>query len=372
MVSPHTGYGMKELKIRDTESGQRLDKFLRRYFPGAGSGFLYRMLRKKNIVLNGKKAEGKELLHAGDRIRVFFSDETFERFTMPPQVRTAEAQHKQQNKASADGKHPVQALAASAVVYENRDILVLSKPAGMLSQTDVTGVPSVNEHLLAYLRRKENWTAEQERLYRPGVLNRLDRNTSGLMLAAKNLHAAQVLSEAIRTRAVRKEYLALVRGKVKHAENADGWLVRKKGERQVQIVQEKTDGAAQISTNWKPLRFYPEKNGPGATLLLVELITGKTHQIRAHLSSAGHPLAGDMKYGDMVWNRYLFDSTGLSRQFLHAWRLTFPAEFTGLPKLSGKRFSAPLPAELEKVVQMLSNGDLEKGAEDRANKRADA
>ena len=154
---------MREIRIGEAEAGQRMDKFLFRCLPGAGKSFLYKMMRKKNIVLNGKKATGSELLKAGDALKIFFSEETLEKFSAEP----------------AETKH---VLDRRLIVYEDEQMIAVNKPAGMLSQKAVPSDVSLNEYLTGYLCREKDTLAAAGR-FRPGVCNRLDRNTSGLVLA---------------------------------------------------------------------------------------------------------------------------------------------------------------------------------------------
>ena len=321
---------MREITISGKEAGQRLDKFLFRYLPGAGKSFLYKQLRKKNIVLNRKKAEGKELLQQGDHVAIYFSEETLEKF--------------QGLQKESSGP----ALDPSAVLYEDEDVLVINKPAGMLSQKAAEQDVSLVEYLRGYLLRSGACREEDFLLYRPGVCNRLDRNTSGLVLCGKNLQAAQQLTALIRDRAVGKYYLALVKGEVKASFRISGWLRKDTAANRVTVSREPAEGAARIETACRPLA-----EGEGCTLLEVELITGRTHQIRAQLAALGHPLAGDPAYGDPGWNKVCRASYGLRRQFLHAARMEFPAG-SGVPEgCAGRSFRAPLPEDLQHVIRKI-------------------
>jgi 23S rRNA pseudouridine955/2504/2580 synthase len=321
---------MKELTIRQTEAGQRLDKFLSRCLPGAGQGFLYKMLRKKNIVLNDHKAGGRELLAAGDRVKLYFSDETFAKFAKVAQE-----------------EGPI--LEKGYVLYEDDQLILVNKPAGMLSQKARPSDISLTELLTAYLNRQGVASHQGVRVFQPGICNRLDRNTSGIVLAGKNLAVTRELSRMLSDRSLQKYYLCLVRGRLQEEGHIFGYLTKNPATNRVRILKSPTPDSSPIETSYQPLAGNEE-----GTLLKVHLITGKTHQIRSHLASIGHPLAGDPKYGDPAYNRHCQQKLGLSRQFLHAWQLVFPplqGEEEILNAVSDMTFTAALPGDLKKVME---------------------
>lgn len=318
---------MKEFQIRDNEAGQRFDKYLSKLLRNAPKSFFYKMLRKKNITLNGKKATGNEKLEAGDQVKLFLSDETFDKF-------------RQQDKAA-------RAVTTLDVLYEDADVLLINKPAGMLSQPDDTKEPSMVEYVIGYLLEKGELTEEDLRTFRPSVCNRLDKNTSGIIAAGKSLAGLQELSELFHDRTVHKEYLCIVKGVLREKKHIKGYLYKDTKQNKVAIYKQKQKEAQPIETVYEPL----EDNGE-VTLLKVGLITGRTHQIRAHLASEGHPLAGDTKYGQDAFNRRYREKYQLKHQLLHAFRLSFPDGMEGrLSDLSGKCFRAPLPAQFERIIK---------------------
>ncbi|MEE8835429.1 MAG: RluA family pseudouridine synthase [Eubacteriales bacterium] len=334
---------MKEIRITAEEASQRLDKFLKRYLPEAGGGFLYKQLRKKNITLNGGKASGKEMLQVGDTVRIWFSDETLRKFAgQEPAVSAAPLSDRKNlspaEKSAEAGK--VSAIPDPVIIYEDDAMLIADKPAGVLSQPDSSGEPSMVEIIRNYLLKTGQMTEEDFRLYRPGVVNRLDRNTSGLIVAAKTLHASQKLSEMIRTRAVDKYYLTLVGGVFPEKKHLKAYLRKNPGTRKVEVMPGPAEGAAEIETECEPVRIlrFGEMR---CTLLSVKLLTGRTHQIRSHLSYIGHPVAGDVKYGSVRLNRIFRERYGLDHQFLHAARMIFP---------EGPDVTAPLPRKLENIL----------------------
>ena len=324
---------MKELCIGSNEAGQRLDKFLGKYMDQAPKSFLYKMLRKKNIILNGKKALGNEILSAGDTVKLFLSDETVSKFSR------SRTQETYKPKSQGQGTK-------LDILYEDEHTIFINKPAGMLSQKAAPGDVSLVEHLIAYLLESGQITEEELRTFRPSVCNRLDRNTSGIVAAGKTLAALQDLSAMFRERSLRKYYLCLVKGGIKESRRIKGYLTKDRLKNTVSVQKEKAEDAALIETEYRPV-----SSGEGMTLLEVHLITGKTHQIRAHLAAEGHPIAGDYKYGDRAFNEKLKKEYGLSSQLLHSARLCIPRCTGALSHLSGKEITAPLPMIFQKICR---------------------
>lgn len=404
---------MKELHIGAQEAGQKLDRLLGRYLPEASMGFLYKMLRKKNITLNGKKATGSEKVADGDSVQIWFSEETLAKFSGVPengQVGKETPEAEQSGRAgsearvtdpnrTAGGKMPAsrksRELAGGKnhrpvsldIVYEDEQILIVNKPAGMLSQKAVPTDVSLCEHLIDYLTGSGQVSQEQLRLFRPSVCNRLDRNTSGLVLCGKTVQGLQLLSELIRDRNVGKYYRCLVAGRIEKPCLLDAYLIKDEKTNQVRVVDRPCEGAARILTEYRPVKWgQPEnmtsvkersskerssgdpssmesgrsgkaavegkKDGmPECTLLEVHLITGKSHQIRAHLQSIGHPILGDPKYGNARINEAMRRKAGLRRQLLHAARMEFP-DWPQIPEgLRGACVEAPLPEDFRRCLK---------------------
>ncbi|MCM1027149.1 MAG: RluA family pseudouridine synthase [Roseburia sp.] len=332
---------MQSVIIGKNQAGQRFDKFLRKYLPGAGTGFLYKMLRKKNITLNGKKAEGSEILAQGDAVAFFFSEETFFKFA----GRLPEAGD---NSEERQFQRACRQLKGIRVIYEDADILALSKPAGVLSQKASASDISLNEWMIGWLLEQDPSLRRDLAAFRPSVCNRLDRNTSGLVLCGRSLAGTQYLSRCIRERSIRKFYYTICVGNLEKEARINGYLVKDKRRNQVAVRQEQDgEGAGEaICTAYRPLQQRGDY-----TLLEVELITGKPHQIRAHLASLGHPLIGDPKYGDEKVNRLLKERFGLSHQLLHASRVVFPPCGEGIGAAwSEKTITAPCPEEFERIL----------------------
>ena len=325
---------MKLITVHKQEEGQRLVKLLGAYLKEAPNSFFYKMLRKKNITLNGKKADGTEKLKCGDEIRLFLSDETYEKFA---------------GKVQPKEKFP---MAKLNIVYEDSNVIFINKPAGMLSQKSVPSDVSLNEYLLGYLEKSGQWKQEESKAFRPSVCNRLDRNTSGLVICGKSMAGLQQMAALLKDRSLHKYYLCLVKGVMTESQHLEGYLLKDENSNQVKIFQKETEGAAHIITEYEPL--YTEGE---TTLLKVTLVTGNSHQIRAHLSSIGHPIIGDPKYGERKVNAFFRETHGIKNQMLHAWKLTFPELAEPLDNLSEKSFEAE-PEGLMKQYLMKAKGDL--------------
>lgn len=310
---------MKQISVSKNEAGQRLDKLLAKYLNLASKNFLYKMLRKKNITLNGKKANGNEMLVQGDQIKIFLSDETFDKFSNI-QVQAAD---------SSD----------LAIIYEDSDILILNKPAGMLSQKAKPSDVSMVEKIIQYTLETEKLSKEELRSFQPAVCNRLDRNTSGLLIAGISLIGLQTMAKLLKNRTMHKYYYSVVDGVLTQRQRIKGYLTKNTVTNQVTVTKNPISEQSQ----WIETEYIPIANNGNWTLLEVWLVTGRTHQIRAHLASIGHPIIGDGKYGNREVNQLCLKKYGLNHQLLHAIRLEMPPIEGELSQLSEQSFTAPLP-----------------------------
>lgn len=345
---------MQKVVVTKEEAGQRLDHFLGKYLKEAPKSFYYKMLRKKNIVLNGKKAAGMERLYAGDEIKFFLSDETMAKFrdgTEPPELSVQQGESFLQPESmgktgTITGENAIlEGFAEIMVIYEDEQVLVLNKPAGVLSQKadrrDMSLVEWISRHI-------EKEIGEQN-VFKPGICNRLDRNTTGLIVAGKTALSLQYFNELFRERDLKKYYLCLVKGKVEQEKKMEGYLKKSEIDNQVQVTRERQNDSVKIETAYVPSGYYRFK-GQEYTLLKVYLITGKSHQIRAHLKSIGHPVAGDPKYGDHKINQRLKKDFAIRFQMLHAWKLLLGSPDYLPEKYHGMEWTAPLPVDFERVL----------------------
>lgn len=318
---------MQTFIVKENEKGQRLDKLLTKYLNTAPKSFLYKMLRKKNITLNGKKAAGSEILALGDEIKLFLSDETIEKFSQTKAV--------------------TQTTLKPEILYEDDHILLVNKPENILSQKAKDSDISMVEVLISYLLESNALTEADLKSFRPSVCNRLDRNTTGILAAGKSLVGLQTLSAVFKDRSLSKYYLCLVKGEMKSEQLLNGYLC--KNERTNTVTIRKTAMTPEdlpIQTAYTPLAGTKD-----VTLLKVKLITGRSHQIRAHLASIGHPIIGDPKYGEAKLNQYYGKKYKISAQLLHSYELYLPELSGELAYLSGKHITAPLPTSFLRLMK---------------------
>ena len=330
---------MIEIIVGKNESGQRLDRVLEKIFVNANTGFIFKMLRKKNITLNDKKADGKERLEPGASIKLWFSDESFEKLSgkKAGDIKDLEKNPKVDKKSTETFK--------SYIVYEDENTVIINKPAGLLSQKAYENDISVNDLLLDYLE----FDSKALNTFKPSICNRLDRNTSGLMVCGKTLEGLRVNNELIKTKAVSKFYLALVKGRVEKTGSINAWLYKDEKTNKVTVKDKPFECADFIQTEYEVLDYFKD-----ATLLSVKLITGKTHQIRAHLSSISHPIIGDFKYGEKTVNEKFKREYGIKSQLLHSFRLVYPnsdiSDTDTFKALKGKCFEASYNNDFRKVI----------------------
>ena len=324
---------MREILISQNEKEQKLLKLLQKYFKGQADSFLYKMLRKKNILLNGKKADGKEILQLGDIVQLYFSEESLGKLL--------------QERESTEKELWTQKW-QSAILYEDNHCILFNKPVGLLSENDGSSSFSVNSLLLSYMRTKGELSKEQEKSFRPGIANRLDRNTSGIIIFGKSLGGLQAFAKLLQSHDLEKKYYALVYGDFQKTGLQEHFLEKDKGQNKAL----ESERGKRVKSAFEKLACVESSVGP-LSLLSVQIFTGKTHQIRTQLSLLSHPIVGDDKYGDTRKNSRLRKTMPLSYQLLHAYSLRFPKlpESSVLFSLSEKCFFAPLPKAYLEILK---------------------
>ena len=305
---------MRTLIINRNDAGQRLDKFLSKAVKAMPKSLMYKGIRTKKIKVNRKRAEIGYILEDGDTVELFISEEFFS--------------------DNASDSAFMKLTPKLDIVYEDENIMLLDKRPGLIVHSDdEEDINTLISHVKAYLYRKGEYNPEDEQSFAPALCNRIDRNTGGIVIAAKNAEALRIMNEKIRNDELSKFYLAAVHGHMpKKADTLHGYLRKDQANNIVDISTVKKPGYKEIITKY---RVLDENNN--LSLVEVELVTGRTHQIRAHFSSIGHPLLGDGKYGVNRDDKKL----GYKFQALYAFRLEFHfrTDSGALAYLNGKSFS---------------------------------
>lgn len=304
---------MKEISVAKNDSGQRLDRFLKKIFPLLPESLLHKAIRTKDVKVNGKRAEPSYRLAEGDEVRVYIHD----RFLISPDP----------DRAYLSVPDTVN------TVYEDENILIVNKPAGLTVHGGNGETDTLIARIQAYLYKKGEYDPDAENSFAPALCNRIDRNTSGMVIAAKNAEALRIMNAKIRARKIKKNYLLAVHGRPSAESGVlRDYLRKNSDENRVYVERSKAPGNLTAITKYRVL-----KTSRDLSLIEAEIVTGRTHQIRAQFSHAGFPLLGDTKYGTAKMNA----GYGFKYQALVSYRLEFleDADAGILSYLSGKKFT---------------------------------
>ncbi|MGN0569336.1 MAG: RluA family pseudouridine synthase [Candidatus Fimenecus sp.] len=287
---------MKSFIINKNDADQRLDKFISKTVPLLPKTLMYKYIRIKRIKINGKRAEISTRLNIGDTVDMYINDEFFEK--------------------TPEKYDFLKASKNLSIIYEDENIILCDKKAGVLSHPDDNEyIDTLIGRIKRYLYEKGEYQPDDENSFTPALVNRIDRNTGGIVIAAKNAETLRILNQKMKDRELHKFYLCIVHGELEQkGSTLSGYLVKDESKNKVTVSKNARVGAKEIRTKYKVL----DCDG-SLSLVEVELLTGRTHQIRAHFASIGHPLLGDGKYGTNAQNK----KYGYKKQFLYSYKLVF-------------------------------------------------
>ena len=320
---------MQEFLIQSSENGLTLEKYVFKVLPAAPLSFIYKLFRKKDIKVNGHHEDKKFRLSTDDKVAIYITDEQIKEFqkekALNPNLKVKEY-----------------------IIYEDDNVLFINKPRGLLVQKSAPQDESLDQLVIEYLMDTNQYNPDKEKAFVPGPAHRLDRNTSGIVAFGKNHEALTMLFDLFKDHdLINKHYLALVVGNVEKDKDIITAPL-KKDEKNNKVVVSKDGKSAQ--TVYKVLKRFN-----GYTLLNVTLLTGRTHQIRVHMSYINHPIVGDAKYGNFAVNKEFKDEYHFNSQFLHAYKLGFGELKYPLNNLSKKEFIAEPREEIANILTMLEN-----------------
>ncbi|WP_404987478.1 RluA family pseudouridine synthase [Clostridium culturomicium] len=308
------------IKIGTNEAGQRCDKFLRKLLKDVPLSAIYKAFRKGDIRVNGKKIKEQYVLEEGDEILIKYL------------------------KTSGEKKEFVRIDNNFKVTYEDENILMVEKWPNLLVHSDTKGgAPTLTDYVLSYLYDKGDFEPEKEITFTPAPCNRLDRNTSGVVIFGKNFKYLKALNEAIRERDIEKYYMSLVQGRIKDGIYT-GYILKNEDANISKVYEHEIPNSKEIAMEVKTIQSCGT-----FSLIEINLLTGRSHQLRAHLASLGNPIVGDSKYGDKKLNSFFVNRYGLDFQFLYAYKVIFKSDSDELKYMKNKTIAESLPPILKKI-----------------------
>ena len=308
---------LKSFKISKNDANQRLDKFISKAVPNLPGSLMYKYIRTKRIKVNSKRAQISTRLNEGDTVDMYINDEFF-----------LKSEHRYDFSGASKNID---------IIYEDENIILADKKAGLLCHPDDKEyIDNLIARIKRYLYEKGEYDPDSENSFTPALVNRIDRNTGGIVIAAKNAQSLKILNAQMKERNLKKTYLCVVHGVMERKHGTlEGWLLKDEKKNKVKIFKKNVPGSKEIRTRYSVIENDYQND---LSLVEVDLLTGRTHQIRAHFASIGHPLLGDGKYGTNELNKKL----GYKKQFLYSYKLKFELDENAgmLSYLNGKVFTA--------------------------------